>query len=365
MKKTKNILKLSRLSISTISFLTEYLAIMTFESLFFDINYYVSVFVAILLSIIIELMSLFFSLESLKMYDVDTTNFYLFLAIAVLFYSLSFFLSVSGSYNYVEQKTNKNDAIIQNIDSMRNNELKIINERILLSKENINRISQNPSGWSRGERKFLTSKQLNNIASEKKAYNELLDKKKIINLRYDKNRSNLLKNDDKKANKRGEVATIAISILLVIQIVITFILARLIAIENKSEHRKTILTKSKNLITDFVHSQIERSFLDVQRDLNKISYGSNKEPFERSKMDGLDGQNGQKKELKVTGFVQQKMNVQPSKVERSIQQKQNAYLAKYPKVVKLLLNSNKSLGEIAKATGVNKSTVFNIKNVFK
>ena len=365
MKKTKNILKLSRLSISIISFLTEYLAIMILLHKFFDINNILSIIIAIIFSVLIELMSLFFSLESLKMYDVDTTNFYLFLSIAVLFYSLSFFLSVSGSYNYVEAKTNKNTKIIHNIDSLRNNELQTINTRIKLSEENINRIAKNPAGWSKGERKFLTASQLSNIASEKKTYNELLDKKKVINLKFDKMLSNALKKDNNKASKRGEVATIIISILLIIQIIITFILARLIAIENKSEHRQTILSKSTNLITDFVHKQIERSFLDVQHDLGKISYIAKNEPFERSEMDGFNVQNEQKKELQIKGFLNEKMDVQKSKIELSIQQKQNAYLKKYPKVVNLLLNSEKSLGEISKATGVNKSTVFNIKNVFK
>ena len=365
MKKTKNILKLSRFSISIISFLTEYMAIMILLHKFFDISNTLSIVIAIISSVLIELMSLFFSLESLKMYDIDKTNFYLFLSIAVLFYSLSFFLSVSGSYNYVETKTSNNKQIIHKIDSLRLNELKTINTRIKLSEDNINRIAKNPAGWSKGERKYLTAKQLSNIASEKKAYNKLLDKKKVINIKFDKMLYNALKKDNNKANKRGEVATIIISILLLIQIVITFILARLIAIENKSEHRQNILNKSQNLITNFVHNQIERSFLAVQSDLEKISHVAKNEPFERSEMDALNGQNVQKKELKIKGFFNEKMDVQKTKIERSIQQKQNAYLKKYPEVVNLLLNSNKSLGEIAKATGVNKSTVFNIKNVFK
>jgi len=368
-KTSLNILKTSRYLISVLSAITEFIALELILSDFFGLSGIISVIFSGSFAILIELASLFFSVNSIKIRAIDNTLFFMYLAIAILFYSLSFTLSAYGTYNYVEQTTFKKLDKSKNVYLEFSDKINFLEKQIKIDSSEIETIKKNKQGWSGGRRTSLIQSQLDSIATHN--YRIKLSNKELLHINsIIASKSKVIYLDAKKiAKNKANFALTLIVFVILVQIVITFILSKLNALNKDTDSKiNEMAVHAKSMINSFVQNEIMHATLNVQKKMHENTKVIDNKAFERSKMNDF---NVQKEPVHVQD-INEKMNVQNvfkvdkmNELNEKIKEKQNRYLKKYPAVVKDIRSRRYSLKKISERNKVSKSTVFNIKNVFE
>ncbi len=219
--------------------------------------------------IIIELLTAVFLEKTFKfLYGRKFTAAIFVFFVVIIFYSISFYSSTNGLATWQSNRKdlsveiNKQNSDFNNVLKEEKNEhLAYFNKQILL-------ITNNPLGWSKGKRMYLTRKQLKDISiiEQKKELLQTEFSKNILKAEKDKEKL-LLKNSFQK-EKTAKYYYKFMSIIMIAQIFATMVLMflyNLISKEKQANKKPQLLKFSNPIININSSTQIEKNIIGFNK----------------------------------------------------------------------------------------------------
>lgn len=273
--------------------------------------------------------------------------------VVAFFYTVSFISSTNGLAKRQANKTDKKEIITEDFAIKTNNAISYFQSENKRINRQINRIENNPQGWSEGKRTYLTINQLANISSLqdelKQAKSTLKKNKKSIN----KQKSAYLSINNTNTEKSAKDFYQIMAIIMTVQFFCTGILNLLWFLIRTQESKDAIVSEDLKEISNTVAEHAETLIMNtLVNTSNRIHHSISDRIQQNEYVDAQTQQLEQKniytnkksaqKNTHVIGFNTDNNNNKNSVSSKRIDTPDNTklqYLKKHTIIVKAILKT--------------------------